>query len=136
MGWSRYVFGVLALLMCAFMLSLPVHAQDFDLTDEVWKPIMEEDGLAFSYIFYREADTRHNGVVIRLINTNAYDVAYEFTVVFRAGSDEAEEFVEGEIEAGRMKTGESEGLFWIPFLDERQIREVGVRGWQITKIED
>jgi hypothetical protein len=33
-----------------------------------------------------------------------------------------------------MKTGENDGLFWIPFRDGRSIGEVGLRGFDIEPI--
>ena len=101
-----------------------------------WRPIFEHEGVSFSYIFYREADSANNGVVVRLHNTNRYAVRYQFKIIFR-DEHEAEivEEVLGEIAALQQKTGSLDGLFWIPFLDGRSIREVGLRGYKVERIK-
>lgn len=69
---------------CLFVLLIvlgghPVYAQDTSATasdtarswhDGAWTRIIERDGLEISYIFYSQADTRSNGVVLRLRNEN------------------------------------------------------------------
>lgn len=96
-----------------------------------WTPIAEVEGVAFSYIFYREADNVHGGVVMMLTNTNAYAVRYRFKAVFLSGDDEVVALAEGVLEAGASKTGDADGLFWIPFKDGREIEQVGLRGYAI-----
>lgn len=103
--------------------------------DGPWKEIIRQEGVAFSYLYYREADNTNGGIVVRLVNTNDYAVDYRFKIIFRADGDEHIEQVEGELEAGQVKTGDSDGLFWIPFEDGRGIGEVGLRGYEITPRE-
>lgn len=120
------------------LVALPGYAQQPDTarhwSDDAWTPIIEEGGVAFSYIFYREANSYHNGVVVRLINRNDYPVRYAFTIIFRAGDgQEKVDQARGTLEAGAMKTGDASGLYWIPFRDERRIGEVGLRGIRIER---
>ena len=103
---------------------------------EAWTPIAELEGVAFSYIFYREADNVHGGVVMLLTNTNAYAVRYRFKAVFRSGADEVVAPAEGILEPGASKTGDAHGLFWIPFKDDREIEQVGLRGYAIRRVGD
>lgn len=103
--------------------------------DGPWKEIIRQEGVAFSYLYYREADNTNGGIVVRLVNTNDYAVDYRFKIIFRADGDEHIEQVEGELEAGQVKTGDSDGLFWIPFEDGRGIGEVGLRGYKVTPRE-
>lgn len=103
--------------------------------DGPWKEIIQEDGVAFSYIYYREADNTNGGIVVKLVNTNDHAVDYHFKIIFRADGDERIEQAEGKLEAGQAKTGDSDGLFWIPFEDGRGIGEVGLRGYEITPRE-
>lgn len=97
-----------------------------------WQEIIQEDGVSFSYLYYREADNINGGIVVKLENTNDYAVDYRFKIIFRADGDEHIEQVEGQLEAGQMKTGDADGLFWVPFNDGRGIGEVGLRGYKIT----
>ncbi len=122
--------------MGALLLSMwaPAASAQRAAMDEAWKPMLVHEGVAFSYIFYSEADERHDGVVVRLVNRNGYAVRYRFTMVFRAETgDEHTERAEGTLEPGEMKTGDAAGLFWIPFKDGRSIGEVGLRGWRVTR---
>jgi hypothetical protein len=102
--------------------------------DTAWTPIVEKDGVRFGYIFYGKADNRNNGVVIRLQNQNDRPVRYAFTIIFRGPSGEATAQAEGRLAPGEMKTGENDGLFWIPFTDGRRVGEVGLRGIEITPV--
>ncbi len=99
-----------------------------------WKPFLEKEGVRFSYIFYPKADGEHDGVVIKLENTNAYPVRYRFIVVFRSEDTEVQQEVSGTIPAQKMITGDRHGLFWIPFRNGKHIYELGIRGWRITPV--
>lgn len=129
--WGKTIgIGVLLLIFCG-----AAHAQERRWSDEVWKPIITHEGVAFSYIFYSEADNTNNGVVVRLDNENNYPVRYRFRIVFRTWrGEEHTEQVTGTLQAGEMKTGDNDGLFWIPFVDGRSIGEVGLRGYAIEPI--
>ena len=111
---------------------LPAQAQKIQ-GEWAWKPLLEYEGVEFKYIFYAEADTRNNGVVVLLRNTNDYAVQYAFKIIFRAGDAEMIAQVEGEIGPNEAKTGDSAGLFWIPFPDGRAISEVGLRGYKVFR---
>jgi hypothetical protein len=89
--------------------------------------------VAVSYIFYEKADNQNNGVVLRLQNENAHPVRYAFRVVFRADGAERTATAEGRLQAGQMRTGDEDGLFWIPFQDGRTIIQVGLRGFYVWR---
>ena len=97
-----------------------------------WRPLIEHEGVTFRYIFYSEADGENNGVVLMLTNNNAYPVTYRFKIVFRSDGQEEVREVSGDLDPGQSKTGEHDGLFWIPFVDGRSISEIGLRGYRVT----
>lgn len=126
----RYV--PLLWLLCCFCQAGLVQAQPRTAGEWAWKPILDHEGVSFSYIFYQHADNRHNGVVLKLANTNDYDVTYRFKIVFRSQGEAVVEPVSGSLQAREIKTGDAEGLFWIPFRDGREIAEVGLRGYKVV----
>lgn len=133
-NWRNWA-GLLATLV--LFISIPAQAQDGHWSDDAWTPIIEHRGVAFSYIFYSEADNTNNGVVVRLRNENDHAVRYRFDIVFRTGrGDERTEQVEGTLEAHQVKTGDNDGLFWIPFADGRAIGEIGLRGYEVEPLRD
>ena len=95
--------------------------------------MLKYQGVAFSYVFYREADNHHNGVVVMLTNTNDYPIQYRFRIVFRSDKKEQVRDVAGKLQAGERKTGSSAGLFWIPFLDGQSIAEIGLRDYHVER---
>lgn len=125
-----------ALALALAVLPAPAEAQRAAM-EEAWKPMLVHEGVAFSYIFYTEADEHHDGVVVRLINRNDYAVRYRFTMVFRSETgDERTGQAEGTLQPGELKTGDRAGLFWIPFKDSRSVGEVGLRGWRVTRLDE
>jgi hypothetical protein len=137
----------IALLVIALAL-LPlgtVCAQDSSRTapdstgpwhEGAWTHIVTADGVQFAYIFYSKADNENNGVVVRLRNENDSAVRYAFTIIFRGPEGEATAQAEGRLGPGEMKTGEPDGLFWIPFTDGRRVGEVGLRGIDVLPLSD
>lgn len=87
------------------------------------------------YVLYEKADGWRNGVVIFLRNTNEFAVTYRFTAVFRSADTEETAHAEGHLGPGEAKTGDADGLFWIPFDDDTPIVEIGVRGLAIKSSE-
>lgn len=102
--------------------------------EDAWSPITRMEGVRFDYIFYSKADNYHNGVVLRLRNTNAHAVRLDFTVVFRTPREEASAEWAGTLDPGESQTGENDGLFWIPFKDGQSIGEVGLRGIHVRRV--
>lgn len=101
--------------------------------DGAWNDIVTREGLSVSYIFYARADNSNNGVVLRLRNHNDYPVRYRFTVIFRGPDGRASAQAHGRVAARSIKTGEHDGLFWVPFKDGRSIGEVGLRGLEVRR---
>lgn len=101
-----------------------------------WTPIVSKEGVQISYLFYRQADNVNDGVVLRLRNTNDVAVRYSFTILFRGPEDAARSEVEGQLEPGEVKTGDEDGLFWVPFRNGNAVGEVGLRGIEITRLEE
>jgi hypothetical protein len=131
----RTVLSVVFLLTYAAIAALPpcAKAQETD-SDWAWNSILRHEGVEFLYIFYREADSRNNGVVLKLVNWNDYPVRYRFRIVFRSGEDERDQTVSGTIDARSMLTGEAAGLFFIPFRDGRTIGEIGLKGYRVDRL--
>lgn len=125
-------FLLLVLLVFAAADSARAQLSDEEVQHAAWTPLYEAKGVDFSFIFYREGDNEHNGVVVRLLNTNPYPASVRFRMVFR--SDTSEHVAapyERRLAGGEMVTGSSDGLWWIPFRDEQTIREVGMRGMRV-----
>lgn len=97
-----------------------------------WTPLASHGGVELAFIFYAEADGHDGGVVVRVTNTNAHAVTYRFTIIFKADGDRREAQAQGHLAPGQAKTGELDGLFWIPFEDGRAIAEVGLRGLRVV----
>lgn len=125
----------LLLLFCFALLACqPAAAQKRIAGEWAWRPLLTHEGVEFLYLFYREADSTNNGVVVRVKNTNDFAIRYRFTILFRSGEDQAEAFTEGTVAAKAQITGDRDGLFWIPFEDGRQIGEIGLRGFRVTRV--
>ena len=106
---------------------------------DAWTPITERRGARLSYIFYREADSEHDGVVIRVDNDNDVPIVYDFTVVFRsAAGREVTDEARGSVPPKALKTGDTDGrgnLFWIPFSGTGEtIDQVGVRSLKVWHV--
>jgi hypothetical protein len=136
-------WGFIAFLMCVG--AAPARAQtpttaptdtSQNWYETAWTPIVVRNGVQISYIFYSEADNKNDGVVLRLRNRNEHAVRYAFTVIFRGPDAEATAGVEGTLQAGEMKTGDNDGLFWIPFKkQDYRVGEIGIRGLDIAPAE-
>jgi hypothetical protein len=64
-------------------------------------------------------------------------VRYAFTVIFRGPEAEATAEVKGTLNAGEMKTGENDGLFWVPFRETgASVGEIGLRGVEIYRLPE
>jgi hypothetical protein len=99
-----------------------------------FKKLYDQNGLLVQFLFYSEGDGVHNnGVVIFLTNKNEFDIAYSFTLVFRATSIDETETVSGYLKAGERKVGSNEGLYFIPFKDDKSITEVGISKCEVEK---
>jgi len=106
---------------------------------DAWTEITRRRGARLSYIFYREADTENDGVVIRVDNDNDVPIVYDFTVVFRsAAGREVTDEARGAVPPKTLKTGDMDGrgnLFWIPFPGtEETIDQVGVRRLKVWHV--
>jgi len=130
-------FWMVFLLFLAAAAAWPPRAAAQETnTDWAWKSILRHEGLEFLYIFYREADSENNGVVLKLVNWNDYPVRYRFRIIFRSGQEERFETVSGKIDARSMLTGEAAGLFFIPFTGGRTIGEIGLKGYRVERLPD
>jgi hypothetical protein len=99
-----------------------------------FKKLYDRNGFIAQFIFYSEGDGVHNnGVVIFLTNKNEFDIAYSFTLVFRATSIDKTEKVNGYLSAGEKKVGSNEGLYFIPFKDDKSITEVGIKSCKVER---
>ena len=92
-----------------------------------WKALAEKSGLELSYIFYPRADTEHNGVVVKLVNTTPDSAEYSFEIVFRNAQSERVYEVNGVLAGHEVRTGDADGLFFIPYYDGQEIDQIGVR---------
>ena len=107
--------------------------------EEAWNEIAVVRGVQFAYLYYIEADNVNDGVVVRLHNRSDCPATVDFDVIFRAASrsGEGRERVVEEsyrLAPGERKTGENDGLFYIPFPEGDSIAEVGLRGVSVRTI--
>lgn len=127
----QFVFTVvLAGLACTGSL----YSSFAQVPESPWTTVATLDSVEVSYIMYRKADNENNGVVVKLVNRRPSAVGYRFTIIFRStdGGEEAHK-ASGILGSLEMKTGESSGLFWIPFKDGSQLAEVGIRGFRAER---
>lgn len=102
-----------------------------------FKTLWNKQGVVVSFIFYSDGNgAENNGVVIMLQNKNDYTVMYNFTLVFRTTVSEKEQFVSGSLKPFEKITGSDNGLFFIPYTDNRSIIEVGIRNCTIRKLDN
>ncbi len=104
--------------------------------EDAWVPIYEEVGVALSYLYYPEAQADQSGVVMRVQNHTDESICYAFTAIFRpAERTDTIEPIEGEAQGTvpphTLRTGESAGLYWVPFEGRVPVSEIGVRGLDI-----
>jgi hypothetical protein len=64
---------------------------------------------------------------------NEFDIAYGFSLIFRATSIDKTERVNGYLKAGEKKVGSNEGLYFIPFKDDKSITEVGIKSCKVER---
>lgn len=99
--------------------------------EDAWTLVTTLQGIEVKYIHYIEADNHNDGVVIRLRNQTACSADVRFTVVFRSEHREVTAPYATSLAPWELKTGESAGLFWIPFPDGESVGEVGLRGLSV-----
>ena len=131
MTWP--VLKALSLLVVVLGSSAAANAQNPGQRhpgEWAWKPVVSKDGLQVSYIHYSKADSKHDGVVVRLVNTLAVPAAYSFQIVFKSQDSEQSYDVGGELEGGEMRTGDADGLFFIPFEEGQEIDVITLRKWR------
>ena len=99
-----------------------------------FKTLYDQNGFLVQFLFYSEGNGVHNnGVVIFLTNKNDFDISYSFNLIFRATSIDKTERVSGYLIAGEKKVGSNEGLYFIPFRDDKSITEVGISKCEVEK---
>ncbi len=125
----------LAVVICvSIFIAHNILAQQF-AGEEVWKDLFEHQGVRFLYIFYPKADALNDGVVMMLQNQNNYHVQYTFTILFESIEGMTSAHVTGFMEPREMKTGDSDGLFWIPFDDERALGAIRIRDYKVIQTD-
>ncbi len=105
-------------------------------TDYAWRPLLMHEGVEFTFIYYAKPGDVADGVVVKLANTNDYPVRYRFKIVFRTDGAERVEEAAGLLGARAVKTGDLDGLYWIPFEDGRPIIELGMRAYRVERVDE
>ena len=99
-----------------------------------FKKLYDQNGLLIQFIFYSKGNgVNNNGVVIFLTNKNEFDISYSFNLVFRATSFDRIERISGYLKAWERKVGSNDGLYFIPFEDDKSISEVGINHCKVEK---
>lgn len=104
---------------------------------EDWMPFFEHEGVQFSYLHYgyQIEGALSSSVVVKLVNTNPHAVQYAFKMLFRSADETLVVApVDGTLEPGQVKTGDHEGLYWMPFSPGVDIAEVGLRGYRVEPL--
>jgi hypothetical protein len=130
---QRFRFTLCFIVGLAVFGQIDLHAQSTS-TDWAWKILLRDKGLEFAYLFYSKADNHNNGIVLKLTNRNGYPVTYRFKMVLRSDDREVEIPVSGELDAKTIITGEEAGLFFVPFKDGTELREVGLRAYRVEPV--
>lgn len=99
-----------------------------------WKTLYNANGFNVAFIFYSNADSYHDGIVVKVHNKNNGSIKYSFELIFRSDSLDKKTTVEGILKPGEIKTGSNSKLFWVPFKDGKTISEVGIKGCRIEFI--
>ena len=99
-----------------------------------FKKLYDQNGLLVQFIFYSEGNgVNNNGVVIFITNKNEIDITYSFNLVFRAITIDKIERISGYLKAGEKRVGSNDGLYFIPFEDDKSISEVGINSCKVEK---
>ncbi len=113
------------------------HSQDVKpvttSSDWAWRPVLIQDGIEVEYIFYAEKESVDDGVVMKVVNNNDYDMSYSFTVVIRSVESVFEKRVSGVVKARTLITGDEAGLYWVPFSGGESIGELGIRAYKFKR---
>ena len=118
------------LMMTGLIVSLIPN--DLFAQSTAWQSLTAASDVEISFIVHRYGDGQNAGVVIRLINTAHEERVFRFRVIFRSESRERlSEPVTGVLAPLEVRTGESAGLWWIPFKDGSPVTEVGLKGLRI-----
>ena len=126
---SASLFGLILFFSTAALAQIQVGTTTS--SDWAWKGITKQNGVRVEYIFYSEDaenSIEDDGVVLKLVNSNAYPIRYSFTVIFKSSDRVHEERVTGIIPPESLVTGESAGLYWQPFGKGVSVGEIGLRG--------
>ena len=103
--------------------------------DGPFKKLFNQEGFVVSFIFYSDGDgDENNGVVIYLENMNNYNISFQFTLIFRAGTVDRMKAIDGTMFSGEKRTGSHDKLYFIPFEDGRSLSEVGIRNCKVRRI--
>jgi len=117
----------------ALLIAQTTIAQQFP-GEHAWKEMVVYEGVRFLYVFYPRADAFNDGVVMMLQNQNDYHIQYRFTIVFESPEGTTSADATGVLKPLEMKTGDAEGLFWVPFDDERSLGAIRMKNYRITRI--
>jgi hypothetical protein len=121
------VAGIILIIICSNVCYSQEEQSPF-------KKLYDQNGLLIQFLFYSEGDGVHNnGVVVFLTNNNNFDITFSFILVFRATSIDKTENVNGYLSAGERKVGSNEGLYFIPFKNDKSITEVGIKSCKIER---
>ncbi len=121
-----------ALFLIIFAAGMCLAQQDTTVLNP-WTTLYKSDGVEASFIYYGQSAKNSDGVVVKMRNFNDYGVDYNFVLIFRSDTLVKQESVSGNLKAHEIKTGSSEGLFWMPFSRGTWISEVGVRSFKIIR---
>ncbi len=125
--WIKIIF-ILALL-----LNLKSLAQELMPEHGAWTFLYQKDSVAAYFIWYEKADNQNDGVVVKLVNQNNFKVNYNFDLIFLADTLKHTVNVNGVLNPNEIKTGSTQGLFWVPFKNAISISDIGVYNFTVIR---
>ncbi len=113
------------------LLSVAPGASAQTIAEVAWRTVVRTDGIVIRYIFYEEADNANNGVGLLLENEGDESIEFRFVLILRSVERVWESEIAGRLGPGERRTGESAGLFFVPFRDGGSVGEIGIRGLEV-----
>ena len=121
------------ILLTILVFSVNIYSQEAAPLNGPWTLLINKDSVYAYFIYYTHADNHNHGIVLKLVNKNKFSINYRFDLIFLSDTLSHSEKVEGILKPNEIKTGSTEGLFWIPFRNGKSISDVGIKNFKITR---
>ncbi len=123
--WIKIIFVLTSLL------NFKGFAQELMPEHGAWTFLYQKDSVIAYFIWYTKADNLNDGVVVKLVNKNNFEVNYKFDLIFLSDTLKHIINLKGNLKPHETKTGSSQGLFFVPFKNGLSISDVGIHDFII-----